>query len=938
MPDGEGSSAGGGGGGGFKMGDAYVDIHADGTKAAKKAAADLRAARKDIDDAAKDIGDSAGKKAGDKLGESTAKATKQRVSKEAPGLSKWIALSVFGGLPAAAAAAGGAAAASIGGIGVAVIGTAALITSSNQAAQASYNRLFDTIVTGAKTAADPLADSLGDAADQMNRDVTMMGGSFQRLFASVEPGIDDLADGLTGLVRESLPGMIKAGEQSEVVFQGVASAAKSTGKGVSEFFTNTAQSAQASNAILQSFGRIVQNALGFAGAFITQLANNGSSSVVRFEQVLHQTESTVLSLGRGAFPVAFTAARELMNVFSGLLSVVGQFSPVLGPATGAVLAFVAAGKAMNLLTFGRLGAELANVKTQFRDADGFRNKFSVGLGALGGGFGLAGAAAIGVTTVLGILGQSQADAAKKTQQHQQRVDALTQALIKSNGVVDASVRASAAQALADTKLKDMKVGVLQMTRELGLSIPQVTDAYLGNAAAQAEVTAQLDAMIPKGLEWERVAKNGTEEERKRIGWAALLKNAFADTNSELGIAIGKYRDIATAAGTGAKGVDDLRGAEDRAKKASADLRGAFQTLADPMGDVATRGKAIADALDRLSGRQPELEESTKAWAEFMDNLKGMDWESPAAGSKKWGDALVDTSGKINTTTKDGRALFDAVNAGRTSFFEVASGMVKAGESSAAVTAKLTEMRAGFVETLVKMGVSKTEAEALANAYGLIPSNVSTLVSTGGTVSATTAEVLILGGKLRGLPPNTPVKVDALTDEARRLLESMGVQIRSLPNGKFEVVAQSAAAAKNLEDFIAYWQRRQIGIPVVVTTPKSIPVRTATGHGSVFFAEGTDFAPGGPAIVGEEGPELVNLPRGSQVIPADKTRNIMSAAQHASGGHDGASLPTPTAAAGSTVTVNNYWTLPALPFGGDVNALVELVSRRFEQRLRQSWGG
>lgn len=33
-----------------------------------------------------------------------------------------------------------------------------------------------------------------------------------------------------------------------------------------------------------------------------------------------------------------------------------------------------------------------------------------------------------------------------------------------------------------------------------------------------------------------------------------------------------------------------------------------------------------------------------------------------------------------------------------------------------------------------------------------------------------------------------------------------------------------------------------------------------------FAGGTDYAPGGPAWVGERGPELVNLPRGSQVIP------------------------------------------------------------------------
>lgn len=36
----------------------------------------------------------------------------------------------------------------------------------------------------------------------------------------------------------------------------------------------------------------------------------------------------------------------------------------------------------------------------------------------------------------------------------------------------------------------------------------------------------------------------------------------------------------------------------------------------------------------------------------------------------------------------------------------------------------------------------------------------------------------------------------------------------------------------------------------------------------FFAEGTNYAPGGWAVVGEKGPEIVNLPRGSQVIPND----------------------------------------------------------------------
>lgn len=45
-----------------------------------------------------------------------------------------------------------------------------------------------------------------------------------------------------------------------------------------------------------------------------------------------------------------------------------------------------------------------------------------------------------------------------------------------------------------------------------------------------------------------------------------------------------------------------------------------------------------------------------------------------------------------------------------------------------------------------------------------------------------------------------------------------------------------------------------------------------------FAVGTGFAPGGLAMVGERGPELVNLPRGSQVIPLNSGGSANGAAQ------------------------------------------------------------
>jgi hypothetical protein len=50
--------------------------------------------------------------------------------------------------------------------------------------------------------------------------------------------------------------------------------------------------------------------------------------------------------------------------------------------------------------------------------------------------------------------------------------------------------------------------------------------------------------------------------------------------------------------------------------------------------------------------------------------------------------------------------------------------------------------------------------------------------------------------------------------------------------------------------------------------------TTSPFASLFkgFASGTDSAPGGMAMVGEHGPELVNLPRGAQVIPNDVLRS------------------------------------------------------------------
>jgi hypothetical protein len=58
----------------------------------------------------------------------------------------------------------------------------------------------------------------------------------------------------------------------------------------------------------------------------------------------------------------------------------------------------------------------------------------------------------------------------------------------------------------------------------------------------------------------------------------------------------------------------------------------------------------------------------------------------------------------------------------------------------------------------------------------------------------------------------------------------------------------------------------LNLPFTIKGPGPLPDFTIPA-----FARGTRSAPGGPALVGEEGPEIVNLPRGAEVITAARTR-------------------------------------------------------------------
>lgn len=101
------------------------------------------------------------------------------------------------------------------------------------------------------------------------------------------------------------------------------------------------------------------------------------------------------------------------------------------------------------------------------------------------------------------------------------------------------------------------------------------------------------------------------------------------------------------------------------------------------------------------------------------------------------------------------------------------------------------------------------------------------------------------------------EIERVTDGARDLGLTM--------SSAFE---QAVIDGENLQEVLKGILKdiAQIFLRQTVTNPLAGAV--TSGVSSLFpgFAGGTDFAPGGLAVVGERGPEVVNLPRGSQVIP------------------------------------------------------------------------
>ncbi|MFJ2752638.1 phage tail tape measure protein [Streptomyces sp. NPDC087297] len=508
--------------------------------------------------------------------------------------------------------------------------------------------------------------------------------------------------------------------------------------------------------------------------------------------------------------VASTVSGRVTGAFSSLNSQMAV-QRSLAAASGMSLSRYGAALAVLQTRVGFIGSMAASFRTASAAGAGFTGTLrgmsaaaGTGLRSAMGGLmsimgGPWGVALAGVTVGLGMLASYQQKAAKAAAEHQQRISDLTRALRDSGGVIDENVRAAAAQMLLDTKLKDSKTKLVDVMEQSGVSMRTLTDAYLGQNTDLATLEKNLRKAAEATLYYKDIAGGkATTQEYSETGKGYLkAADALKSMRGEMEQGVKDAKRLAEAQNPSGKALS----AYDK-------LKLAVGGLADRTADADQRTRALKDALDLLGGGSVSVQAAQARLNEAI--LNGRDAvDEQIAKSGDYGKSLLGLNGTIATTTKNGQQLFGSLNnvsdaAARSAIaaFDFAQKSNKSlPESLQAARGEMEKARQAALDLMGQYGITGSEAEAVANAMGLIPGQVSILLQTQG-MDEGLAELLAVQAEFARLPNEKTIKVDALGAKAQDELKKLGYAIELIPGTReYKITAPTAGARLELDALI-----------------------------------------------------------------------------------------------------------------------------------------
>ncbi|WP_433415022.1 phage tail tape measure protein [Microtetraspora malaysiensis] len=415
-------------------------------------------------------------------------------------------------------------------------------------------------------------------------------------------------------------------------------------------------------------------------ALVEEASRRYETTASKLKIAWNQIDDFAITVGNTFLPVVGAAAEKT----GAWIDVIGDMPAPLRIA-GTALGTIAATASLVAGAFFMGAPKVAAFKESLDNLGPRAQKFHKGLSSIGsflaGPWGVAlGAAVVG----LGLWIDHQAEAAERARE-------WGRALEQDAGALGANTRALAVHRLEQE-------GLLKVAEANKISLGQFTDAIMGNSAAHAEVTKQLDAIIAANKAKYDSDQLSFEGYKAGVDGAIQLRGALRGQNEELTAALEAYR---------------------RQQAAQAGAAGAAQTHADAeklltqqMQAADTTADELRKSLDALVGGHIKADEATISYNQAIAEMS-------RALQKNGADfRLTSKAGQENTekTIAAAKAAADRIVA-----------LKEEGRSSEYVARAAVQQRDGLIKAAMAAGISREEAKKLIAKYYEIPSEIITRI-------------------------------------------------------------------------------------------------------------------------------------------------------------------------------------------------------------------
>lgn len=407
---------------------------------------------------------------------------------------------------------------------------------------------------------------------------------------------------------------------------------------------------------------------------------------------------------------------------------------------------------------------------------------------------------------------------------------------------------------------------------IGSTVMRVIGTVLG-AIPWAEAvgkTIQIGSKLLEAVVAAVAAVNWGEVGRTVLGGVGAAISAAFSAGKNLGQEVG-YRIGRSIGETVAEG---LGAAVDLVVTAADALLGAISTTLSALGEIPGAGK--------LKEWQQTIDEARESMRRWSDSLG--DGETAA---NEFGVELTKSNAELKLAESFATAAARAL-AETTGSFSVASR--GAGELITSV-GTLAGLRPPQIKALINDQEFMGKLAAMVEKIKAMPGSKEFKAQA--IVAGAQQLVEAFTGKVKAIPESSKTDVSAPgAVEARNRADDVTGAVRGIPDSsRTNVSVTGAGAAISAAQSVAQYIR---GIPTTWTTYVSI-----VQQGGVALpgnARGTHNWRGGLTVVGEEGPELISLPRGSAIHSAGETRTMMSGGGGRSGVRGGDTI---------NITLPNY---------------------------------